>query len=503
MRPQAGKTLLFIAVAMASLSACSTIKVDALSEQALREHAVEGMAVARADVVPIIGTLSLDEAVARAIKYNLDRRAKLLEEALAFQMLDVAHYDMLPALVAQAGYTWRDNDRISQSVNVEDGTPAPSRFTSQERAHTVSSLSLSWSMLDLGVGYFATRQQADRVLIAVEQRRKAMHLLKQDVRTAFWRAYSAQVLLTEIQETVRLAESALADSRQVTLERLRNPIDTLRYQRQLLESLRLLEAISQELSAAEIELAALINAPVGEPIRLAAPAEFFDRGALDVPVEMLEEIALISNPDVRESLYNARIAREETRRTMARLFPNVVFNYGVNYDTDKFLVNNSWRDAGAQISFNLFNLLTGRQQLKLAEAGVDLADQRRVAMQMAVVAQVHLARLSFGHALQQLHRAQEIADTDRHIAELTSERADAALQSDLDRVSNRTTYILSQLRRYQALAEAHAAEARLQATVGNDPEIGSVDMLALEELISALAESHSLWQAITQVGEQP
>lgn len=58
----------------------------------------------RKDVEPITGPLTLDEAMARALKYNLDRRSKQMEEALALGQLDVNKYDMLPRVLAQAGY---------------------------------------------------------------------------------------------------------------------------------------------------------------------------------------------------------------------------------------------------------------------------------------------------------------------------------------------------------------------------------------------------------------
>jgi outer membrane protein TolC len=126
-------------------------------------------------------------------------------------------------------------------------------------------------LLDLGIGYYNSQQQANRVLIASERRRKAMHLLMQDVRSAYWRAASAQALQEKVQKTIEAAEDALRDARRVEQARLRNPLDSLRYQRQLLESLRLLESINQELSSAQIELAALINAPVAERIEVIQP----------------------------------------------------------------------------------------------------------------------------------------------------------------------------------------------------------------------------------------
>lgn len=448
---------------------------------------------AKDNVEPITGALTLDEALARALKYNLDRRVRMMEEALAFKQLDVSSLDMLPKLLAQAGYNWRNNDKISMSRNSSTGTLSESRFISQEREHETASLGLSWNMLDLGVGYYTSKQQADRLLIAGEKRRKAMHLLMQDVRTAFWRAYSAQKLRDDVRAATLKAEDALADARRVEAENLRNPLDSLRYQRQVLENLRLLEAIDQELSTAEFELAAQINAPLGQRLVLAAPRETINREVLGIPVEAMEETAMVANADLREQNYNVRIAREETRKTLLRLFPNLVFNYAYNYDTDNYLMNQDWRDASVQLSFNLFNLFTGPARMQMADAGVALADQRRMATQMAVMAQVHLARQNYASALNQFARADAIWETDRRISEHMTNREAARTQSKLDVVANRTTAILSLLRRFQALAQAQAAEAKLQATLGVDPVIGSVDELSLGELSHEITANDNVW----------
>lgn len=496
--PGHNKNNMLVLLAALSLASCTTIDPRPLSDASLAAQAAADRQTAMEDVEPISGLLTVEQAIARALKYNLERRTRLMEEAMAFRQLDVSHYDMLPRLTAQAGYSWRNNDKISESRNNETGELSPSQFVSQERTHTLSSLGASWNLLDFGTGYFNTRQQADRLLIAGEKRRKAMHVLMQDVRTAFWRAASAQKLRDEVQGTIAMAEKALEDSRQAEAERLRNPVDSLRYQRQVLENLRLLEAIDQELSSAQIDLASLINAPLGQPIRLAEPDFQVSRAALDIPVEYMEETALIANADVREQHYNARIAREETRKTLVRLFPNLSFNYGANYDTDSYLVNRSWNEAGIQLSFNLFNLLTGPGQMKLARAGVALADQRRVAMQMATLTQTHLARLQLDNALAQFARADAIWSTDQRINEHMKNRQNSQMQSQLDLVANQTTAILSLLRRYQALAQVQTAEARLQSTLGIEPQIGSVDDIALTDLARQIASHQGHWKRTIQ-----
>lgn len=499
--PRRAVTLLTIASAITMTIGCGTPQPEVLEWPGLKQAVRADRATIRRDVDPISGPLTLDEAIARALKFNLERRTRLMEESIALQQLDLTRLDMLPKLVADAGYHTRSDQRPSYSSPYSPvaGPKSTGSSVSKEATNNTLDLGLTWSVLDAFVGYSSSKDQANRVLIATEKRRKAMHALMQDVRTAYWRAASAQALKDDVERTIALAEEALSDSRRVETERLRNPLDALRYQRQLLESLRLLEAIAQELSTAQVELASLINAPMGEPLRIAETAtQSIAENVLNLPLDQLEEIALENNPDLREQHYNSRIARDQVRKTIARLFPNLTFSYGLKYDSDNYLVNNNWNEAGLQLSFNLFNVVTGPNQIKLAEAGVALADQRRVATQMAVVTQVHLARLQFAYARHQFTRADAIYNTDQRIAEQVRNRRAVEAQSKLDRVANDTATILSMLRRYQALAQALSAENRLLATLGLEPKIGSTSQLSLEELTAQIRGNGNPWAGLQQ-----
>lgn len=436
----------------------------------------------------------MDEAIARTLKYNLERRTRLMEEALAINQFDATSWDMLPRVMTNAGYTWRNKELITNSEDSVTGRPSLANpYISSERSHAAYDLGLTWNMLDFGLSYITAKQAADRVNIAVERRRKAMHTLIQDVRTAFWRTASAQKLRNDVKMTVNLAEGALADARKAEAERLRSPVDALRYQRQLLENLRLLESIEQELSSGRIELASLINAPLDQEFEVQEPADQADGSLLDTPVERMEELAITQNADIREQFYNSRIAVEETRRTLLRLFPNLSFNYDLRYDTDRFLINNRWNDAGLHLSYNLMNLLSASSQKKLAEAGVKLADQRRIAAQMSVLTQVHLARLQYQIAYRQYLRADAIWQADAKISEHVRNRQAAEAQSMLEQVANSTTAILSLLRRYQSLSQLQGAGSKLQATMGLEPALGSVTDLSLQDLTREVGQSLRNW----------
>lgn len=476
------------------LTACGTVQVQPLSATDLKAQTALDRQTAMDNVPPVVGQLSMDEAIARALKYNLERRTRLMEEALAMNQFDNASWDMLPRLMANAGYTTRNEELITRSVDSVTGKPSLANpYISSERSHPTYDLGLTWNMLDFGMSYITARQTADRVNIAAERRRKAMHVLIQDVRTAFWRTASAQKLRDEVKETIVLAENALGDARKAEAERLRSPVDSLRYQRQLLENLRLLESIEQELSSGSIELANLINAPLGQEIEVRDPGSVVEGSMLAMPIERMEELAVTQNADIREQFYNARIATEETRRVMLRLFPNLSFNYDLRYDSDRYLINNRWNDAGVHLSYNLMNLFSGPAQKRMADAGVKLADQRRVTAQMTVLTQVHLSRLQYQIAYKQYLRADEIWQADAKIAVHIKNRGTAETQGKLEQVANSTTAILSLLRRYQSLAQLQASASKVQATIGLEPVLGSVTDMSLDQLTKEVGASMAGW----------
>ena len=482
---------------LAVLAAGCTTLPESFSTAEQRQLALADRSAAQQGVEPLSGPLTLSEAVARGLKYNLEHRSRMMEQALALGQADLSRFDMLPKLVASAGYSERNNDSIRRATDSVTGKPSLANpYISSDREHTTSDLGLTWNLLDFGVSYFNARQNGDRVLIAGERRRKAMHNLIQDVRSAYWRALSAQLLESEIRTTITLAESALGDSRQAEAERIRNPIDTLRYQRTLLENLRVLEGIRQELSAARIELAALINLPPGTAFRLAEPAAGEATPKFEaLPIDRLEETAIDNNADLREQLYNVRISAAETRKSLLKLFPGLNFSSARKHDDDSYVINQSWRETGVQLSWNLFNLLSAPTVMNLAEASETLAAHKRMTVQMAVLAQVHLARQQYENAYHLFERSDAIWKVDQRIFEHSANRETAQTQSKLERIANNTAAIVSLLRRYQALAQVHAANGRLQASLGLEPRVDDLNAVGLGELTRVVDDALHRWSA--------
>jgi len=309
---------------------------------------------------PLTRPLTLADAVARVLHDNLDARAKMMEEAVAMGQLDLDRFTLLPNLVAGGGYLGRSDHATVTSRNAVTLQPALSDpYYSLDRDRKVGDLTMSWNVLDFGVSWYTAHQNADRALIMTERRRKAVAALTQEVRFAFWRAAAAQKLDATVAHSIDTADGALRDAKEVEAEQLRNPVDALRYRKTLLDNLSQLEIIQQQLGTAKAELAALINLPPGQDFTLAVPPDSeMTVPPWTLPVEKMEVAAFINNPDLREQVYQTRVAADETHKAFLRLLPGLNLSAGRHADSNTFLMDNYWNEASAQLSFNLVNIVS-------------------------------------------------------------------------------------------------------------------------------------------------
>lgn len=479
--------LLAAVSAMALLSACAVTPTPFTTEEFAAQAKADRTAMFDGQEA-LAKSLTLNDAVMRVLKYNLDKRSKMMETALALGQLDLDRYDLLPKLTANAGYTERSEPNATRSRDLYTQTTSTSNPTySADRFAVTADLGLTWNILDFGASYYTAHQNADRALIAEERRRKTVANLVQEVRFTFWRAAAAQALKAKVTETVKSAEAALKDSERVEAEKLRNPTESLRIQKTLLESIRQLEAIDQELTTAKAELAALINVQPGSDFRLDVP----DNGGMTVPqwpmsVAEMEEAAMVNNPDLREQDYQSRIAVNDTKKEILKLFPGVTLSLSRQYDQNSFLMDNHWNEVGTKITWNLLNLLSGPDRIAHSETAEDVAQAKRVALRMAVLAQVHVISTQFDSAARQFERADKLWKIEKRLADAAGNQARSGAQNEIERISTETSSIAAELRRFQTYAQMQSAYGKLQSTIGADVDSARIATQSLDGLSGAI-----------------
>jgi outer membrane protein TolC len=417
---------------------------------------------------PLTADLTLDEAMARTLKYNLESRLKLMDQALSLGQIDVAQYDMLPRLVAAAGYNNRSNELVVDSMDVTTRQIALGNTTSQERSHTTADLNFTWNALDFGVSYFQAHQQADRSLIMKERQRKTIHQLMQQVRQTYWLAMGAQALEGRVGPLLNEVKGALDNATRVEQEKLRPPLETLNYRKAMLDIVRQLEAMRDELGQAKPRLATLMNLPPAAPFSLVMPSELTLPSA-PYTIEAMEEKALLQRPELYEADLQTRISVAETKKAMVRMLPGVEIYAGPHYDSNSFQHNQNWADAGLRVTWNLFNLLSGNKQQQLAELQVEITKSQRLALNIAILTQVHVAWRDYSGRQRQYELSQTLFEIDQKINSHTRAAATNSAQSKLDAIRSGVSELMADYRRFQNYAAMQASYGQLIASMGQDP----------------------------------
>lgn len=491
----ARRMMLLVATSVATgalLSACA-VKPKPFTAEELASQATSDRSDMFKGGEPVAGPLTMADAIARALKYNLEKRSRMMEEALALGQTQLDRFDLLPKFVVSAGYNERTTPNATISRDMVTQTTADTNPTySTDRWTRTLDLGLSWNILDFGLTYFTARQNADRALIATERRRKTVQNLVADTSFAFWRAAAYQELRDDVDRAVGEAGAALETARTVERENLKAPAEALRYQKSLLETLRQLTAIQQELSTARIELAALLNLPPGASFALAVPADLAVP-QWDMALESMEDIAFLHNPDLHEQGYLTRIAVDDTRKAILRLLPGITFTADRKNDYNSFLIDNHWYEAGAKLTWNLVNVLSGPSAIAYAETNEDVAMARRLALRMAVLAQVHVSERQFRSAGSQFLQSDALWLVDRRLAEIADAKTSNDAQGMLERVAAHASSIASQLRRFQTYAQVKQAFAKMQASLGRDPLPENIEASDLKATASILTRRLDAW----------
>ena len=452
------------------LAGCAT-KPQILTTEEIAERVEQDWAAMFADTPDPGALISLPEAVARSIKYNLDNRLKLMESVVANRRLNLMDYEKLPRLAAAAGYTVRNKQQIARSINVERGDLETDDSTSQDKEIGTADLQTSWNTLDFGIAMINAKQTADQVMVSVERQRKIVHNIIKDVRYAYWRMISAQRLQGQLLPLVGEIKGALNDAIAITQSKLTPTGESLEYQRALLDLHRQMLILQRDLHEAKVEMTALMGLPPGTDFRVQTPEEYGAPYRLQagLDLEKLEQLALHNRPELLEEDYRTRIAVQEINKARLRMIPGLELFTGYNYDDNSFLRHQHWAASGLRLSWSLLNLISGPAAIRYAKSEKELADIRRMALSMAVVTQVDIALFRVQQAQDDFGIAREVFRVDGQLYEQYASQFSARQTDRLTLIRAKARKLLSELRHDLSYAEWHNAIGQLHVSVGYQP----------------------------------
>ena len=476
------------------LAACGSVSPKPFSQAEIGERVSQDVASMYKDQEVIAAPIDFHEAAARALKYNLDYKLKLMETALSRSLHDVSTYEMLPRLVAGAGYSSRNNDSGGTSVLIEPPRSVSlNPSTSQERSHTMSNLSFSWNALDFGVSYLRAQQKADQVLMAEERRRKVIQNVLQDVRNSYWRAVGAQKLLPRVDGLLERVNTALERAKAIEKQGIMPQAQVLGYQRALLDAVSTLTLRRQDLELAKAELRALMSVEPGVEFTLAEQNELA-LPRVSVDVEKLERLALEKRPEIMEEWYRKRVTENDIKAAKVLLWPNINLDAGWQYDSNKYLYNSTWFDTGIRVSWNLLKLTQYPALKKAHQAQNDTDDMRRLALSMAVLTQVRVGLQRYNLSLQELKFSEESLGVDKRLLNYAQAAAKSQFDSELEVIRTEARALLGEYQRYAAYSNAQAAWGRVYNSVGLDVLPETVESHDVKTLAVAMKDTMTQWQ---------
>ncbi len=416
----------------------------------------------------IIKPITLYEAIARAIKYNSDQRVALMEQAVAYGIAESSSIDLLPQLAAGGGFATRSNRLAVSAKSVETGSQTLEESYIEDKSVRGAQLQVVYNVLDFGISYVNARQASDKRYVSEEIRRKSVQQVVHEVRTSFWKAAAAQriiedmgVLIAAVQdELVRVNDGSLSDK----------TTDQLKEQKKLLTALKSLMDLRNDILTAKAELGALMNLPPNAEFVLDIPPDMDnpkivrDLGQID-----LEHFALVNRPELRINDYEARIAALEAKKEMLRLFPGIEFGAGVNYNSNSYLKNKNWADAGIGVTWNLMNLFSRPQAIRLAKSKEELERLRRLAMTMAVMSQVNISYLQLRQAAEGFEVANSLDKVNDGLWQKSFAEKNKTVQERRETLFVAVDRLVSHLKRDFAYADYKGAESNLFVALGVDP----------------------------------
>lgn len=468
-------------------SGCAVMPMP-LTQDDIQQRVQEDLAQLTQFQEPVARPITLFEAMARALKYNLETRVQGLKEMVTHRQLDLAHFDMLPKVVADAAYNGRSNFAGASSQSLETGQQSLVSSTSSDKDIYTSNLTLSWDVLDFGLSYVRAQQAADDVLIAEEDKRRIANRVIQDVRSAFWKAVGAERALGRLAFLQDWVTQALGEVHLIRERALADPLTSLQYERELLSAQREIQLLYQELSLSRIHLAELMNLDPGEPYELAVPDHPPLVSKVEEKLEDLEYRALLNRPELRKVDYQKRINAKETKAAILELLPNLNVYFGGNYDSNNFLFHNNWLNYGAKVSWNLLNVFRHPVRLQVIDAQEKVLDMQSLALTMAMMSQVHVSVAQYHAAMKDVATGKRYLDTQMAIADQVQRAWSLNRLSEHLVIREKMQGLVAELRYESALAKLEMAYANVLAAIGEDPFPTNITGDGVDELAVALKE---------------
>jgi len=495
--------------ALVGLAGC-TLPTDRV---AVRERqAVVDLVACRVRAPALTRAITLAEALAYAERYNIEAWAARREREFEHELATQSWLKLLPGLIAGTESRHRSELDAASSVSLQRGEQSLEASYSSAQTRRVWDITATWNLLDFGISFFQARQQANRVAIAAERERRVRQNLALEVTRAYWQAAVARVVAEEARRVALEVDATLERIQGEVASQTLPALEGLKREAALLEHQEELQRYERSYQAALAELAGLLGVPPGSQLELAevdldapppqwdvllnagledgesaaAPTsqpgqatDLADRsrtgGGWSATIAELEAEALRQRPELFEKDCEQWISRDEAHIALARLFPSFGVFWRYDWDDNPYLAFNEWSTVGLRATWDLLSLPQQLVHHRAARLHTALIEQRRLAVAVAILTQLHLALIDCRQMAEQYRLASAVAEKHRQLL-VVVERASAEGKSHAgETLEQRLKWLKARARQLTAYANLMTAHARLSNTLGRDPKATTDD----------------------------
>lgn len=464
--------------------------------------------------------IGLYDAMARAVKYNIEKRDAAMNEMIASGDINIQALNVLPNANAGAYINTRNQDQYIRARDKFTGAETLPLSQFEDKTTRTANLALSWNTLDAGLGYISTKSASDKARAVTERRRKVVQNIAQDVREAYWRAASAQLLDDRIDGLLSKSKKLAKELEDSENRKSSEDIGVLlTLQKRMYDTMQDLLAERDRLATAKIELAALMGLPPSAKFRLDADeSKMMAQNSipeLKTDVRDLEVLALMIRPEMREQTLFRRVATRDIHKTVLETFPGIGGILAYNYDDNSFLDDESWMSASVGLTQNVMKIFSFPQRYAQSQNNSQSADIKRMAATAAVLTQTNIAWTRYEMANDRYDLLKNMMGVNRRMQDYAQARVETDtkakkrnLTNDAQLLAAQMDGLLTRTRLQLAYAEGQNAYGRIVNSIGLDPLPPQVEDKSVSELAVTMQkrfesmDSDTITSLLTKIREK-
>ncbi|MHC4873494.1 MAG: TolC family protein [Planctomycetota bacterium] len=459
-----------ISILIFSICGCSKQSADSLQETRDKNAAVD-LEKAK-DLAPLpSATITVKEAVNYALENNMQLWLARQVQMIQLEKKSGAMLKMLPSLRASQEVSRRDRHSASSSANLFTGEESLSTSYSSEKKSKTFNLSATWNLLDFGVTYLRSKQEADRVVVSEQDIRRTRQRVAMDVSNAYWQAVTAKKLSEEAEGILTLIEKQLQALKSQVSRKNLSESDAIEAELPLLRQRHRMSVYRRSYETAMQNLAELMGVPVGSRFKLADVKELNIPDVKEISdISHLETLALKHRPELFQDDARERIGQKEARIALIDMFPSPSVFWRYNYDGNKYLHANDWQTVGLTAAWDILSIPSKIKERKSRTKEVELTAIRRLAATVAVLTQIHISVIEYQSSVNQIKDASLIEEKSRRLVAARMKAVKGG-KSHGGQVLAVKTQRIQDLERYlQGYLQLISAQARLYNSLGLDPD---------------------------------